>query len=67
MASTVPDTAHDANIVANSVEAITHNTLRAMNTPCKGKTAKSWLDLPAEIVRHVVFHIPRHRLAYPLV
>ncbi|EIW53922.1 uncharacterized protein TRAVEDRAFT_60523 [Trametes versicolor FP-101664 SS1] len=53
MASTASDAALDTLNVVDNVRNVGHRT---MNTPCKGKTAKSWLDLPAEIVRLIATH-----------
>ncbi|KAI8978176.1 hypothetical protein BD414DRAFT_147292 [Trametes punicea] len=56
MASTVLDAAHDVGTVANEPTILTSNAQNTMNKSCKGKAARSWLDLPGEIVRLIATH-----------
>ncbi|KAI0365897.1 hypothetical protein BV20DRAFT_699733 [Pilatotrama ljubarskyi] len=51
MASTAADAAHDLDVAANTLGVVANNDHRTMNNACKGKTARSWHDLPGEIVR----------------
>ncbi|KAI0628419.1 hypothetical protein C8Q77DRAFT_1281263 [Trametes polyzona] len=56
MASTAADAAHDIDNVANTLAVVSHDVPNTMNTPCKGKTARSWLKLPEEVVRLIATH-----------
>ncbi|KAI9063940.1 hypothetical protein FKP32DRAFT_1676024 [Trametes sanguinea] len=47
----------DASIPAtNDLSVVVHDDRATMNNVCKGKTARSWLDLPGEIVRLIATH-----------